>query len=202
VPRISAKIIRSYLGNGWFGCCCHDLSIGCDGCDGLDKTLANSCGEQLAENPDVLALHSPALGRRGRGSHLALRPPAAMSIPAAISACAKTKITILAYPLSESQLLGHPGLWSTSLLQRRITLSQPSISTGPPTRPVPQPSPSPIYRRPRPKRFGWFAMIIAVVGRFLIGAAVVAFGTEGTAGKAAPITPVRETAQSTSGQRS
>ena len=47
---------------------CHDPSIGCDGCDGLDKTLANSCGGQLAENPDVLALHSPALGRRGRAA--------------------------------------------------------------------------------------------------------------------------------------
>ena len=95
----------------------------------------------------------------------------------------KTKITILAYLRSESWLLGHSGLWSTSLLQRRITLSQPSISTGPPTRPVPQPSPSLIYRRPRPKQFGWFAMIIAVIGRFLIGAAVVAFGTAGTAGE-------------------
>lgn len=104
-------------------------------------------------------------------------------MPCRLCACAKTKITILAYPRSESWLLGHPGLWSTSLLQRRITLSQPSISTGPPTRPVPQPSPSPIYRRPRPKQFGWFAMIIAIVGRFVIGAAVVAFGTAGTAGE-------------------
>jgi hypothetical protein len=45
-------------------------------------------------------------------------------------------------------------------------------------------------------------MIIAVVGRSVIGAAVVAFGRAGTAKNAAPITPVRETAQSTSGQRS
>jgi hypothetical protein len=81
-------------------------------------------------------------------------------------------------------------------------LSQPSISTGPPTPPVPQPSPPPIYRRPRPKQLGWFAMIIAVVGRFVIGAAVVAFGSAGPTGKAAAITPVRETAQRTSGHRS
>jgi hypothetical protein len=45
-------------------------------------------------------------------------------------------------------------------------------------------------------------MIIAVVGRFVIGAAVVAFGSAGPTGKAAAITPVRETAQRTSGHRS
>jgi hypothetical protein len=45
-------------------------------------------------------------------------------------------------------------------------------------------------------------MIIAVVGRFVIGAAVVALSSAGTTGKAAAITPVRETARSTSGHRS
>ena len=44
-------------------------------------------------------------------------------------------------------------------------------------------------------------MIIAIVGRFLIGA-VVTFGSAGTTRNAAAITPVRETAQTTSGQRS
>ena len=80
-------------------------------------------------------------------------------------------------------------------------LVQPSIFTGPPTRPVRQPSPPPIYRRPRPKQFGWFAMIIAVVGRFVIDAAVVALGSAAT-GKAAAITAVRETATPPSGHRS
>jgi hypothetical protein len=45
-------------------------------------------------------------------------------------------------------------------------------------------------------------MIIAVIGRFLIGAAVVTFVSASTTRNAAAITPVRETAQTTSGQRS
>jgi len=44
-------------------------------------------------------------------------------------------------------------------------------------------------------------MIIAVVGRFVIGAAVVALGSAGTTGKAAAMTPVRETALPTSGHK-
>ena len=111
------------------------------------------------------------------------------------------KITILAYPRSESWLLGHPGLWSTSLLQRRITLSHRRYLLARRHGQY-RSSPPPIYRRPRPNQFGWFAMIIAVVGRFVIGAAVVALGSAGTTGKAAAITPVRETAQTTSGHRS
>jgi hypothetical protein len=57
-------------------------------------------------------------------------------------------------------------------------MSQPSITTGRPTQPVPQPSPPPVYRTPRSKQFSWFAMIIAVVKSFGMGAAVDRDGAE------------------------
>ena len=63
-------------------------------------------------------------------------------------------------------------------------MSQPPTPTGQlqQPQPLPQPLPPPIYRQPRPKQFGWLAMIIAVVGAFGLGAAVVAFGGPGTIG--------------------
>ena len=54
-------------------------------------------------------------------------------------------------------------------------MSQPPTPTG--LLQQPQPWPPPIYRAPRPKQFGWLAMIIAVVGAFGLGAAVVALGS-------------------------
>jgi hypothetical protein len=52
-------------------------------------------------------------------------------------------------------------------------MSQPPTPTGQ----LQQPQPLPIYRAPRPKQFGWLAMIIAIVGAFGLGAAVVALGS-------------------------
>ena len=54
-------------------------------------------------------------------------------------------------------------------------MSQPPMPTG--QLQQLQPLPPPIYRAPRPKQFGWLAMIIAVVGAFGLGAAVVALGS-------------------------
>jgi hypothetical protein len=54
----------------------------------------------------------------------------------------------------------------------------------------PQPWPPPIYRAPRPKQFGWLAMIIAVVGAFGLGAAVVALGSTDSTGTPAVTPPL------------
>ncbi len=54
-------------------------------------------------------------------------------------------------------------------------MSQPPMPTG--QLQQLQPLPPPIYRAPRPEQFGWLAMIIAVVGAFGLGAAVVALGS-------------------------
>jgi hypothetical protein len=59
-------------------------------------------------------------------------------------------------------------------------MSQPPTPTG--LLQPQQPWPPPIYRAPRPKRFGWLAMIIAIVGAFGIGAGVVALGSTDTTG--------------------
>lgn len=63
-------------------------------------------------------------------------------------------------------------------------MSQPPTPMGLPTDPLarPRPLPPPINRARRPKKFGWLAMIIAVVGSFGIGAAVVALGSTDTTG--------------------
>jgi hypothetical protein len=63
-------------------------------------------------------------------------------------------------------------------------MSQPPIPPVPPTQPGPQaqPLPPPVYRTTKPKQFGWVAMIIAVVGAFGVGAAVVALGRTDTTG--------------------
>jgi hypothetical protein len=75
-------------------------------------------------------------------------------------------------------------------------MSQPRTPMGLSTDPLPQPQPlpPPIHRAPRPKKFGWLAMIIAVVGSFGIGAAVVALGSTDTTGTPAGTTTVTETA--------
>jgi hypothetical protein len=66
-------------------------------------------------------------------------------------------------------------------------MSQPPTPTG--QLQQPQPLPPPIYRQPRTKQFGWLAMIIAVVGAFGLGAAVVAVGSADTIGTPAATTP-------------
>ena len=76
-------------------------------------------------------------------------------------------------------------------------MSQPT-PPGPPIRPgpepQPQPLPPPVYRTPRPKQFGWIAMIIAVVGAFEVGAAVLALGSTDTTGTPAATTTMTGTA--------
>jgi hypothetical protein len=59
-------------------------------------------------------------------------------------------------------------------------MSQPPTQTG--QLQQPQPLPPPIYQVPRTKQFGWLAMIIAIVGAFGLGAAVVALGSTDTTG--------------------
>jgi hypothetical protein len=65
-------------------------------------------------------------------------------------------------------------------------MSQPTTPPGPPTQsgpePQPQPLSPPVYRTPRPKQFGWIAVIIAVVGAFGVGAAGLALGSMDTTG--------------------
>jgi hypothetical protein len=67
-------------------------------------------------------------------------------------------------------------------------MSPPPTLTGPLQQPQPQSLPPPIHRAPRPKHFGWLAMIIAIVGAFGFGAAVGAVGSTGTIGTPAAIT--------------
>jgi hypothetical protein len=74
-------------------------------------------------------------------------------------------------------------------------MSQPPTPTG--QLQQPQPLPPPIYQAPRPKQFGWLAMIIATVGAFGLGAAVVALGSTDTTGTPAA-TPTL-TGESTAG---
>jgi hypothetical protein len=74
-------------------------------------------------------------------------------------------------------------------------MSQPPTPTGQLQQPQPQPWPPPIYRQPRPKQFGWPAMIIAIVGAFALGAAVVALGRTDTTGT--PATTPMLTGEST-----
>jgi hypothetical protein len=71
-------------------------------------------------------------------------------------------------------------------------MSQPPPPTGLPTHPLaqPQPLPPPINRPLRPKKFGWPAMIIAVVWSFGTGAAVMALGSTATTGTPAATTTV------------
>jgi hypothetical protein len=71
-------------------------------------------------------------------------------------------------------------------------MSQPPTPTGPLQQPQPQSLP-PIHRAPRPNQFGWLAMIIAIVGAFGVGAAVVAVGTD-TIGTPAATTTLTEPA--------
>ena len=78
-------------------------------------------------------------------------------------------------------------------------MSQPPTPTGALTQPVPQPQPQPeplppIQRAPRRKQFGWPAMIIAVVGAFGMGAAVVALGSTDIIGRPAATTTMTKTA--------
>ena len=77
-------------------------------------------------------------------------------------------------------------------------MSQPPTPTGALTQQFPQPQseplPPPIRRAPRPKQFGWPAMIIAVVGAFGIGAAVVALGSTDIIGRPAASTTMSKTA--------
>jgi hypothetical protein len=65
-------------------------------------------------------------------------------------------------------------------------MSQPPTPPGLPTQSLPQPQPQPlppaIDWAPRRKQFGWPAMIIAVVGAFGFGAAVVWLGSTDTTG--------------------
>ena len=68
-------------------------------------------------------------------------------------------------------------------------MSQPPRPLGPPTQPLSQLPSQPLRR----KRFGWVAMIIAVVGGFAVGATVVALGSS-YAGTLAAITAVAGTA--------
>ena len=65
-------------------------------------------------------------------------------------------------------------------------MSQPPTPTG--QLQQPQPLPPPIHRAPRPKQFGWLAMIIAIVGAFGVGAAVGAVGSTDTTGTPAATT--------------
>jgi hypothetical protein len=65
-------------------------------------------------------------------------------------------------------------------LAKDRSMSQPPTPTG--QLQQSQPWPPPIYRAPRPKQFGWLAMIIAVVGAFGFGAGVVAVGSADTTG--------------------
>ncbi|HEX6760760.1 MAG TPA: hypothetical protein VF086_20465 [Propionibacteriaceae bacterium] len=51
-----------------------------------------------------------------------------------------------------------------------------------------------VYRSPRPEQFGWIAVIIAVVGAFGVGAAVLALGSRDTTGTPAATTTMNETA--------
>jgi hypothetical protein len=73
-------------------------------------------------------------------------------------------------------------------------MSQPPTPTGPLQQP--QPWPPPIDRAPRRKQFGWPAMIIAVVGAFGMGAAVVALGSTDIIGRPAATTTMTKTAPS------
>jgi hypothetical protein len=77
-------------------------------------------------------------------------------------------------------------------------MSQPPTPTGALTQPFPQPQPEPlpppIHRGLRPKQFGWPAMIIAVVGAFGMGAAVVALGGTDIIGRPAATTTMTKTA--------
>jgi hypothetical protein len=62
-------------------------------------------------------------------------------------------------------------------------MSQPT-PPGLPTQLEPQPQPlsPPVYWTPRPKQFGWIAVIIAVVEAFGVGAAVLSSGNRGADG--------------------
>jgi hypothetical protein len=75
-------------------------------------------------------------------------------------------------------------------------MSQRPIPLAPPTQPVPQAQllPPPVYQTPNPKKFGWVAMIIAVVGASGVGAAVAVLGSTDTTGTPAARTTVTKTA--------
>jgi hypothetical protein len=72
-----------------------------------------------------------------------------------------------------------------------VTATDASGATHPAT---PQPLPRSVYQTPKPKQFGWVAMIIAVVGAFAVGAAVVALGSRDTTTTPAATASVTQTA--------
>ena len=76
-----------------------------------------------------------------------------------------------------------------------VTATNASGASHPATpQPRSQPLPPPVYRTPKPKQFGWVATLIAVVGAFAVGAAVVRLGSRDTTTTPAATASVTQTA--------
>ena len=76
-----------------------------------------------------------------------------------------------------------------------VTATNASGASHPATpQPRSQPLPPPVYRTPKPKQFGWVATLIAVVGAFAVGAAVVRLGSRDTTATPAATASVTQTA--------